>query len=800
MKKTLFLLFLLLNSFTSVAQSRWNYYLSYQNATQVVASGNNVYAVFNGHLLAYDAESQSTFTIDKLSCPLSGFNVRYIGWSDTQKCLVTLYDDNNIDLIYPKDGDAGTGEFSIVNIPQVKSFTDYQLQVNKINVSGDWATLSTDHGIVLINLARREVQGNYAIGSGVSDAVVVGKRIYASKSGAIYSALLTDNLYSLSGWTVKIPSVTVNQMLASVDGSIYLLTSQGSTDGNVRSGLNRLVVDAEGQVSVHHITDWVMTLASINGKVMQFALPGHVLVYHADAPEVDYSDFSMNEAPYAIASLSSGKILAACGYGGLKVYTAPKGQGALTQPEGCIGGFGPRHSGSFSVAINNGNLYVCGGRVGGSGRHEGFFGRYDGNSWNDMEEDRIISEQNWDGCGLNAAYKNLSHVAFDPHEDNHAMVSSYANGLYEYNGDKFSMLYNCDNSPIKKPEKVDYSSRNKYALIGGCVYDAEGNLWFTNNYCDTILVVKKTDGSWQRIFTDDTKQQNYAEKLMFDSRGWLWGNVRVSTSEQTSGFFCLDYNGTISNQRDDRSKFRNSAVNEDGTTCSLTGVYAIVEDKNQHIWIGCSEGVFEIEDPEMMFSASGFTVNQPKVPRNDGTNYADYLLTGVTTSALAVDGGNRKWIGTMGGGLYLVSADGTEIISHFTTDDTPILSNNIFDLKIDDATGVLYIATDEGLCSYRTNVTAPIFTLSKNNIKVYPNPVRPEYSGVVTISGIPQGAEVKVMTTGGQLVARGNAVGGSWQWDLTQQNTGQRVGAGLYYLMVATADGKQSAASKVVII
>ena len=154
----------------------------------------------------------------------------------------------------------------------------------------------------------------------------------------------------------------------------------------------------------------------------------------------------------------------------------------------------------------------------------------------------------------------------------------------------------------------------------------------------------------------------------------------------------------------------------------------------------------------------------------------------------------------MGGGLYLVSADGTEIISHFTTDDTPILSNNIFDLKIDDATGVLYIATDEGLCSYRTNVTAPISTLSKNNIKVYPNPVRPEYSGVVTISGIPQGAEVKVMTTGGQLVARGNAVGGSWQWDLTQQNTGQRVGAGLYYLMVATADGKQSAASKVVII
>lgn len=800
MKKTLFTLLLIFLMLPAAAQSQWEYYLSYQNATQVVASGNNVYAVFNGHLLAYDAETQATFTIDRISCPLSGQNVQYIGWSETQKCLVTLYDDNNIDLIYPKDGNANTGEFSVVNIPQVKDFTDYQLQVTRLNVSGNWATLSTDHGIVLVNVARHEVQGNYAIGSGVSDAVVSGKRIYASKSGALYSAQLSDNLYSLSNWKVEASNLSASRVVASPDGSIYLLTTQGTWNERSMAGLNRLVAEADGTTSIHHITDWIMNMASVNGKVLQFALPGHVLVYHTDNPESDYSDLSMNDAPYAVASLSNGQLLTACGYEGLKAYNAPKGQATLTQPDGTIGGFGPRHNGSFSVEINNGDLYVCGGRVAMGSRQEGFFGRYDGSNWTDMDEDLIIREQSWDGCGTSAAYKNLSHVAFDPLNAGHIMVSSYANGLFEYNDGKFSKLYNNDNSPLQYPKTVRYDARNRYMLIGGCTYDAEGNLWMTNNYADTILVVKKTDGTWQRVFTEDTKEQNYAEKLMFDSRGWIWGNVRYSTNDQTSGFFCLDYNGTISNQRDDRSKFRNTAVNEDGTSCSLTGVYAIVEDKDQHIWIVCSEGVFEIEDPETMFTSSIFTVNQPKVPRNDGTNYADYLLTGVTASAIAVDGGNRKWIGTMGGGLYLVSPDGTEIINHFTIDNTPLLSNNIFDLKIDDTTGVLYIATDEGLCSYRTNVTEPTTVLNKSNIKVYPNPVRPEYSGALTVNGLPQGAEVKVMTTGGQLVARGNAVGGSWQWDLTQQNTGQRVGAGVYYLMIATADGKKATSSKVVII
>ena len=225
----------------------------------------------------------------------------------------------------------------------------------------------------------------------------------------------------------------------------------------------------------------------------------------------------------------------------------------------------------------------------------------------------------------------------------------------------------------------------------------------------------------------------------------------------------------------------------------------MIEDRNGQIWIGCTSGVYAITDPDEWFTSS-FNIYQPKVPRNDGTNYADYLLTGTEVSAIAVDAGNRKWIGTTGAGIYLVNEDGSEILQHFTSSDSPLLSDNIFDLAIDSVSGKMFIATDCGLCSYKTDVTTALPTLNKDNIHVYPNPVKVEYKGNVNITGLTLGSEVKVLSTGGQLVARGNAIGGSWQWNLCHTTNGERVAPGVYFIVIATADGKQSVAAKVAVM
>ena len=164
-----------------------------------------------------------------------------------------------------------------------------------------------------------------------------------------------------------------------------------------------------------------------------------------------------------------------------------------------------------------------------------------------------------------------------------------------------------------------------------------------------------------------------------------------------------------------------------------------------------------------------------------------------------VDGANRKWIGTYGSGLYLVSPDGTEILEHFTAEESPLLSNTINSLAINPATGEVMIGTDVGLCAYQSHVTVPASALEKSSVKVYPNPVRPEYSGNIILGGLTADADVKVVSTGGQTVAGGSSVGGTFVWDGCDLY-GQRVASGVYYFMVSTARADRGIVAKVIVL
>lgn len=154
------------------------------------------------------------------------------------------------------------------------------------------------------------------------------------------------------------------------------------------------------------------------------------------------------------------------------------------------------------------------------------------------------------------------------------------------------------------------------------------------------------------------------EKTLFDRSGRFWIASRRTVAPLIAGLACLDYKGTIDNAKDDVVTFRSSAYNQDGTSCDLSqGVYAIAEDRDGALWIGAATGVYVISDPDE-WADTNFRITQVKVPRNDGTNYADYLLEGVAVNDICVDGANRKWMATLSNGVYLVSADGTEIIHH----------------------------------------------------------------------------------------------------------------------------------------
>ena len=216
------------------------------------------------------------------------------------------------------------------------------------------------------------------------------------------------------------------------------------------------------------------------------------------------------------------------------------------------------------------------------------------------------------------------------------------------------------------------------------------------------------------------------------------------------------------------------------------------------MWVGCDRGVFVTYSPQQVFD-SDFYFTQIKVARNDGSNLADYLLSEIPIKCITVDGGNRKWIGTSGSGVFLVSADGQETIHHFTTDNSPLISDDINDIAINGETGEVFIATSAGLLSYRSDAFDPEPSFDKNRVKVYPNPVRPDYDGNITVTGLMYNSDVKIVNAAGRLINQGTSVGGAYTWN-GRLAGGRRCANGIYYVLATDEEGNKGIVTKFLIV
>ena len=223
-----------------------------------------------------------------------------------------------------------------------------------------------------------------------------------------------------------------------------------------------------------------------------------------------------------------------------------------------------------------------------------------------------------------------------------------------------------------------------------------------------------------------------------------------------------------------------------------------MEDLDGAMWVGNTAGIFMTTEPEKVFDKD-FYFTQVKVPRADGSNLADYLLSNVPVKCIAIDGANRKWVGTVSNGVYLISADGLEEIHHFTKDNSPLISDAINDIAINGETGEVFIATDAGLCSYMGDATDPEETLESSRLKAFPNPVRPEYAGNVRVTGLSYNTDVKIANAGGKVVYEGKSNGGQFSWNCCYQN-GKRVSSGIYYVLGTDEEGKKGASCKILIV
>lgn len=418
--------------------------------------------------------------------------------------------------------------------------------------------------------------------------------------------------------------------------------------------------------------------------------------------------------------------------------------------------------------------------------------KFEDGRWTAFDETLPVAE-----VGANT-YLNVTDVVQDPNDSEHHWLGTKRSGIYEFKNYKMVNHYSLHNAPLTSILPDNPNAQN-FVRTTALNIDKSGNLWMCNNETDTIIKIMKPNKTWVKYYYSELEGKPTWDNTYFDSRGWAWMNCRRSTNAfGASGIFVLDTNGTIDNTRDDRHHYISSFTNQDGKLYAPDLWYCVVEDLNGAMWVGNTEGVFMAENVDEVFK-NGFSFTQIKVPRNDGTDLADYLLTGVPIKCIAIDGANRKWIGTVNNGVYLISADGLEIHEHFTKDNSPLIDDQINDIAINGETGEVFIATPSGLCSYRGDATDAETTLESNNLKVFPNPVRPEYNGDVHVTGLAYNTDVKVVNAGGKLVYSGTSSGGQFNWNCCYK-TGQRVASGVYYVLCTDEVGRKGACAKIVIV
>ena len=447
---------------------------------------------------------------------------------------------------------------------------------------------------------------------------------------------------------------------------------------------------------------------------------------------------------------------------------------------------GPKNNYHGYMRFENNKLYTCeGGNLGGD--KASHVQMMSNDEWTFMDDENIKAQ-----TGIN--YFNTYCFDKDPSDESHIFVGART-GLFEFQNGKLLNAYNSTNSPI---EAFDNKSIN-YELITGVRYMSDGRLLFMNSQAPTkSLIELSKDGKFTSHSIPELMKHNengFTNKslgnlsdLRFDSNGYLWF---VNNNWYISSLYRYDV---------DKQKILSftNFKNQDGLTIeNINYVSCTAEDKDGNIWVGTQQGPLLLEKDQIEASSPVFT--QVKVPRNDGTNYADYLLSGIGITAICIDGGGRKWFGTENNGAYLISEDNLTQIQHFTTSNSKLLSNHINAIAINPTTGEVFFGTENGLCSYISDATAPSNEMTKDQVYAYPNPVEPGYTGLITIVGLSYDADVKILTSSGRLVAQGRSNGGTFTWDGLDQQ-GRRVASGIYMVATATSQGDKGVVCKIAIV
>lgn len=769
------LLLLLLTAFIFSVQTNaqeigigeWRDHLPYRKVIAVTEGDGVIYAATPYSLFYYDLADNSVNRLSKIN-GLSDVGISSIQYHPELKTLVIAYTNANIDLV--KDG-------KVVNLSDIKRKPILgNKTINRIVFIGKRAYLACGFGIVVLDIEKEEFpEPIYYIGAqgsavNVNDIAYNAEDslIYAASDEGIYHASFFDsNLANFAEWTRE-------DSLALPAGPF----------NHIAAFHNRIFINKRGP---SYSTDAMFVKINGNWEAFQpentsnrFSMEVHydrLIITNNLAVDVFKPDFSLE---YRVYTYNPGNVVPQDAildkdnnlWVGDELEGLVKVTGIWTSEK--ILPDGPDFPDVYAMSSGKSDVWVVpGGRSSSFGnlyRQARFAGFSDG-KWKTFsnKQDEYLSD-----------VRDVLCVAVDPANYKKVYLGTWGYGLLEYNDGVFTSRYTNENSSL------EFSAYNEgWIGIGGIAFDNNNNLWVTNSSSPTALSVRKTNGEWKSYNLGSVASGIDIGRVMVDQSNQKWMMLR------DHALVVFNDNNTLDDVSDDKARRLNSSIGNGALPGAF--VLSMAVDRDGLVWLGSDEGVSVIYSPDNIFNGQNFDAQKILIEQ-DG--YGQYLLETESVTAIAVDGSNRKWFGTDRAGVFLMSADGTEEILHFTEENSPLLSNSITDITIAES-GEVFIGTTKGIISYRSESVPPQPTLDE--VVVFPNPVRESYNGSIAIRGLVENSNVKITDISGTLVYTAMSQGGQALWN-GRNFDGEKVQTGVYLVYVSNADGSKTTVTKIMFV
>ena len=718
----------------------WTDHLSYSNANSLAVSGSHVYCGTSSGAYLYNIEDNSITRYSTINL-LSDVAIQKIAVNPNNNILCAFYVDGNIDLI--ENGKK-------TNLAFLKnSHAILDKKINHISFHDEYAFISYDFGLIKLNTAKKEISETYTLnqlsqGTQVNASAVYNEHIYIATTTGVYKGFMQDNLLNQNNWTQESSLqlmeynnlIQLNDTLFVVSEDEDLLKKDSNnwvpTQPDISNSLFISSSTEELQIvykdSIVIFNDQLQRINSIRGNFSNFRgieklSQGHYFIADKDAGLWEYKNFTYHQT------------IKPNGPPDNKIYAMDAIDGKLWAVKGGMTNY-------FSNQFEYGDLRY-----------------FDGTKWK------------YDNPWTSPIYLNafdLVDVAVDPNNEEKVYMASWGGGLVELQNNIPVVRYDQHNSSL-----VPRSESADYVGVGGIDFDEEGNLWVTNSFNPIALSVKKTDNTWKNFdLSQAVEYTTTIADVVVSNAGLKW--ILLPRSNEIIVF---DDNGSIDNTTDDRL-LKLTTNPASGNLPGSIGI-TVAFDKNGDAWAGNNQGVFVFYNADNIFS--NYKTGAQRIIIDGGENY-EVLLGTVSVTDIKIDGANRKWIATDGSGVYLISPDGKNQIHHFTTKSSPLFSNVVNKIAIDHKTGSVFMSTDKGLIEYRSDATEGQKNFSE--VKVFPNPVRPDYHGPIHITGLMANSTLKITDISGHLVNEITSLGGQASWDGKDFN-GKRAATGVYLIFAS---------------